>query len=128
MDTNQSITMDNNEMSVIDKIDNEIAKSKKKLEELQRKRRRALVAQKEAERKARTQRLIITGANIEKVIGSIPDMGLLLGIIYKHRELFGKADSNDTALEYKLIGDDLLVQWEKENLHDTTSRIDVDAK
>lgn len=116
MDTNQSITMDNNEMSVIDKIDNEIAKSKKRLEELQRKRRRALVAQKEAERKARTQRLIITGANIEKVIGSIPDMGLLLGIIHKHRDLFGKTDSNDTALEYKLIGDDLLVQWEKENL------------
>lgn len=43
-------------------------------------------------------------------------MGLLLGIIHKHRDLFGKADSNDTALEYKLIGDDLIVQWEKENL------------
>lgn len=113
--SNQAATS-NNECSAVEKIDLEIDRHKKKLEELKRQRRKALVAQKEAERKARTQRLIITGANIEKVIGSIPDMGLLLGIIHKHRDLFGKADSNDTALEYKLIGDDLIVQWEKENL------------
>lgn len=116
MATNNQSTMDNNESSMVEKIDLEIDRHKKKLEELQRKRRKAVIAQKEAERKARTQRLIITGANIEKVIGSIPDMGLLLGIIHKHRDLFGKTDSNENALEYKLIGDDLLVQWEKENL------------
>ena len=94
----------------------DIEKKKKALDELRKLQRRELAAERERERKERTRRLIITGANIEKVLGFVPDMGLLLGLVSLNKELFGKADSNEKALEYKLAGDEILKQLEAQNL------------
>lgn len=43
-------------------------------------------------------------------------MGLLLGLVSLNKELFGKADSDEKALEYKLAGDEILKQLEEQNL------------
>ena len=73
------------------KINEEIEKKKKALDELRKLQKRELAAERERERKERTRRLIITGANIEKILGFVPDMGLLLGLVSLNKELFGKA-------------------------------------
>lgn len=98
------------------KINEEIEKKKKALDELRKLQKRELAAERERERKERTRRLIITGANIEKILGFVPDMGLLLGLVSLNKELFGKADSDEKALEYKLAGDEILKQLEEQNL------------
>lgn len=100
----------------LQRIAADIEKKKKALDELRKLQRRELAAERERERKERTRRLIITGANIEKVLGFVPDMGLLLGLVSLNKELFGKADSNEKALEYKLAGDEILKQLEAQNL------------
>lgn len=89
----------------IAKTEAEIKRQKEKIDALLRKKRAIETAEKQKARKQRTQRLIITGANIEKVLGFIPDMGLLLGIISEHKRYFNQKEPSEQAVNFKCIGD-----------------------
>lgn len=99
----------------IAKTEAEIKRQKEKIDALLRKKRAIETAEKQKARKQRTQRLIITGANIEKVLGFIPDMGLLLGIISEHKHFFNQKEPSEQAVHFKRIGDEIIVKYELQN-------------
>ena len=98
----------------IAKTEAEIKRQKEKIDALLRKKRAIETAEKQKARKQRTQRLII-GANIEKVLDFIPDMGLLLGIISEHKHFFNQKEPSEQAVHFKRIGDEIIVKYELQN-------------
>lgn len=63
----------------------------------------------EAERKARTRRLIQLGGLCQMVLGDTIDAGLLTGLLIKNKNIFENGNA-----EIKLLGDTLISEKEEE--------------
>lgn len=95
-------------------IEAKIQKKKEQIEELRRQHKTEEAKTSARLRKERNRRLIIMGANIEKVLGFTPDMGILLGILNRGRNYF-QAPLSDMAANVKREGDKIIAGFEAAN-------------
>lgn len=96
------------------RISAEIKKKKEQIEKLRRRQKTEEAKEKERLRKERNRRLIITGANIEKLLGFAPDMCVLLGLLNRSRHYFQKPLSSEAEAVQK-DGEKIIAAFEAAN-------------